>query len=104
MKIEKNIAKNMKKFQEHIEFFNYLIYNNWQKILITQYVLDKIYTDFIHNLLKFFTNFLIDFQNFRDVFPNISLIFYQNFNKYYSKANTFSNFRSYFLDNSSVSY
>ncbi len=32
-----------------------------------------------------FKNFLIDFQNSREVFPNRPLIFFQNFNKYNSK-------------------
>ncbi len=48
-------------------------------------MLGKIYINFIHNLLEFLTNFIIDFQNFRAVFPNIPLTVFRNYNKYYLK-------------------
>ncbi len=49
----------------------------------------KIYTSFINNLLKFFKNVFKNFQNFRDVFPNISLIFFSKFQHKLLKINTF---------------
>ncbi len=57
----------------------------------------------MHNLLKFLTNFIIDFQNFRAVFPNIPLIVFQ-LRQILLKPNTFSNFRHIFFDSSSVTY
>ncbi len=50
------------------------------------------YTNFIHNLLEFLKNVLKGLQNFRQVYPNIPLIFFQNVYKYYSKLIVFSNF------------
>ncbi len=64
----------------------------------------KIYTNFIHNLGKFLKNFIDDFQNFHEVFPNISPMFFSKFQQISLQNNTFSLVSLYFLNSSSVPY
>ncbi len=71
----------------------------WKASIKFEYIFCKIYTNFIHKLPKFLKNF----QNFLEFFPNISLIFFQNFNKYYSKLVLFK-FLLYFFHSSPFLY
>ncbi len=61
----------------------------WKASTKFQKVTCKTYANFIHNLIKFLKNFFKNFQNFREVFPNISVIFFQKFQEILLKTNTF---------------
>ncbi len=50
----------------------------WKASTKFQQVFCKIYTYFVHNLIKFL-NFFFNFQNFCEVFPNIPQIFFSKY-------------------------